>query len=111
MPVLKLLALLSWSALLLCQASLLLPALAVSHYWSLPLIAALLLPLRGLLGDRLYTYRWIGFMALVYLCIGFSELAANPALRLYGFGTAFASILLFLAAIYRARQLAMARQR
>jgi len=110
-PALKLIALLAWSGLLVCQASLLLPALAVSYYWSLPLIAALLLPLRGLLGDRLYTYRWIGFMALVYLCIGISELAANPAMRAYGFGTAFTSIVLFLAAIYRARQLAMPRRR
>ena len=81
MQTLKLIALLAWSGLLLCQLSLLMPALSISYYWSLPLIAGLLLPLRGLVTDRLYTYRWTGFMALVYFCIGISELAANPALR------------------------------
>ena len=111
MPALKVATLVSWSILLVCQLSLLLPSLAVSYYWSLPLIAALLIPLRGLLSDRLYTYRWIGFMALVYLCVGISELAVNPALRVYGFGTTAASILLFLAVIYRARQLSAAAGR
>ena len=111
MQTLKLIVLLAWLALLLCQLSLLLPAQSISYYWSLPLIAALLIPLRGLLTDRLYTYRWTGFMTLLYFCIGISELTANPDLRVYGFGTTIASIALFLAVIYRARQLATAAQR
>ncbi|MGD2170801.1 MAG: DUF2069 domain-containing protein [Gammaproteobacteria bacterium] len=102
---LKTICLASWLGLLGFQFSLLLPGLQVSYYWSLPLIAVLLMPARGLLTDRLYTYRWIGFLTLLYFCIGISELVANPELRVYGFGTTIASILLFLSAIYYARLL------
>ena len=102
---LKTICLSSWLGLLGFQFSLLLPGLQVSYYWSLPLIAALLLPAKGLLGDKLYTYRWIGFLTLLYFCVGISELFANPALRVYGLGTTMASILLFLSTIYYARLL------
>jgi len=102
---------LSWLGLQGFQLSLLLPGQQVSFYWSLPLIAALLVPLPGLLADRLYTYRWIGFLALLYLCIGVSELAANPELRVYGFGSTIASMLLFLSTIYYARHLAVTGSR
>lgn len=111
MQPLKSTCLLAWLALLGFQVSLLLPAMQVSYYWSLPLIAALLIPVRGLLTGKLYTYRWIGFMTLVYFCIGVSELVANPALRVYGFGTTISSMLLFLSAIYYARQLASRARR
>jgi uncharacterized membrane protein len=87
--------------------SLLLPSSGASYYWALPLALALLLPARGLFGGKLYTYRWIGFMTLVYFCIGVSELASGPALNYYGLGTTVSSMLLFLASIYYARYLGL----
>lgn len=102
---LKTICLASWLGLLGFQCSLLLPKLQVSYFWSLPLIALLLIPAKGLLADRLYTYRWIGFLTLLYFCVGISELVANPELRVYGFGTTIASLLLFLSTIYYARLL------
>ena len=105
----KSVSLASWLGLLGFQLSLLLPAFEVSYYWSLPLIVALLIPLPGLIADRLYTYRWIGFLTLLYFCIGISELFSNPELRVYGFVTTAASTLLFLASIYYARYLGLKR--
>lgn len=107
----KSVSLASWLGLLGFQLSLLLPAFEVSYYWCLPLIVALLIPLPGLIADRLYTYRWIGFLTLLYFCVGISELVANPDLRIYGFGTTIASILLFLSTIYYARRLALLKAR
>ena len=106
---LKLVSLVAWACLLLSQVALLLPALEISLYWSLPLIALLLIPLRGLLLARRYTYKWIGFLTLFYFCIGISELSSNPELRIYGFATTVASIALFLASIYYARYLGLRR--
>jgi len=74
------------------------------------LVLPLLIPLRGLLGDRRYTYKWIGFVTLLYFCIGISELFSNPELRLYGFATTIASTSLFLASIYYARYLGLRRE-
>ncbi len=104
---LKLISLIAWACLLLAQLGLLWPALEVSLYWSLPLIVLLLIPLRGLLRAQRYTYKWIGFLTLFYFCIGVSELAVNPALRVYGFVTTLASLGLFLASIYYARYLGL----
>ena len=101
---LKLASLLSWLGLFVLQASLLWPGSGVSVYWGLPLTAALLLPLPGLVIGKLYTYRWVGFLAMGYFCVGISELAVNPALRIYALGTTVCSVLLFLAAIYFARR-------
>ena len=99
---LKLISLIAWTCLLLSQVALLWPALEISLYWSLPLI--------GLLRARRYTYKWIGFLTLFYFCIGVSELAVNPELRLYGFATTLASLGLFLASIYYARYLGLQQQ-
>ena len=104
---LKIMSLLSWTMLLAFQLSLFWPGSGINSYWVALLVIALLVPLRGLLSERRYTYRWIGFMTLVYLGIGISELFANPALRVYGFGTAVSSMLLFLGSIYYARYLAL----
>ncbi len=102
---LKLVCLLAWLALFACQLALLWPGLEVRYFWVLLLAPPLLLPLGGLLVDRLYTYKWIGFMSLAYFCIGISELFANPPLRPYALGTLVASTALFLGSIYYARYL------
>jgi uncharacterized membrane protein len=101
---LKAASLLSWFGLLASQATLLLPGSQVSVYWSLSLVAALLVPLPGLIAGRTYTYRWIGFLMLVYFCIGISELAVDAGLRGYALGTTICSVSLFLSAIYFARR-------
>ena len=110
MPALKLTCLLSWAVLLSSQLLLFLPGSGVTLWLGIALVAALLVPLRGLVLDRLYTYRWSGFLTLVYLCIGISELVVNPGLRLYAFATVLSSLSLFLSTIYRARALAIRSQ-
>ena len=104
---LRLLSLLAWTGLFLLQASPLLTTPSPALIWPALLSVLLLLPLPGLIRNRRYTYRWIGFLALFYLCIGISELVAAPAARLYALGTTAASLLLFLASIYYARYLAI----
>lgn len=101
---LKAASLIFWFGLLAFQLSLLWPGSGVSYYWSLPLAATLLIPLPGLIRGRIYTYRWIGFLALAYFCVGISELMANPELRVYALGTTMCSTLLFFATIYFARR-------
>ncbi len=109
MPSLKTSSLASWLILFLAQLGLLWPAYEIDHYWILLLAIPLLFPLRGLLTDQRYTYRWIGFMTLFYFCIGISELVSNPQLRTYGFATTLASTSLFLSSIYYARYLGSAK--
>lgn len=104
---LKIICLLSWISLLAFQLSLFLPGSGVNVYWATLLVVALLLPGRGLISARRYTYKWIGFMTMVYFSIGISELVSNPALRVYGFGTTISSMTLFLASIYFARYLGL----
>lgn len=107
---LRLICLSSWSGLFILQLSLLLPGYQIDLYWILLLTLPLLLPLPGLWHDRLYTYRWVGFMMLLYFCVGISELVANPALQTYALGTTICSILLFLTSIYYARLLGIRNQ-
>ena len=104
---LKLSSLLAWTGLCLAQLSLLLPVFAVDYYWILLLTLPLLLPLPGLLGAKRYTYRWVGFLCLVYFCVGVSELVANPALRVYGAITTICSIGLLWSSIYYSRYLGL----
>ena len=102
MHALKLTCLLSWGVLILLQVAL---TWWVGSYWLVLLVVPLLIPLHGLLTERRYTYKWIGFLTLLYFCIGIAELVSNPQLRLYGLGTTAASTALFLASIYYARYL------
>ncbi len=102
---LKAISLIAWGGLLLAQISLFW-VMASDVYWALLATLPLILPLKGLFVDRVYTYRWIGFLALVYICLGISELVSNAELRLYAFATTICSTLLFLASIYYARYLA-----
>ena len=104
---LKLTSLLSWASLLLVQLSLLWPGHHVDLYWAALAIFPLTLQATGLWRDRRYTYKWIGFLTLVYFCIGISELVSNPELKLYALGTTLSSTVLFLATIYYARFLAV----
>jgi len=103
---LKIICLVSLCALLLAQLALLLFAGEfLNWYWALLLLLPLLLPLPGIIRDRLYTYKWIGFLTLFYFCVGISELISNPQLRIYAYFTTIFSLLLFLSSIYYTRYL------
>ena len=105
---LKAVSLLSWLVLFATQLALAAPGLGIAVYWPLLAAAPLLLPLTGLWRGRRYTYRWVGFMALAYFCLGIAELVASPGLRVYAYATTVASIGLFFASIYYARYLGVA---
>ncbi len=103
---LKLISLISISGLILIQSGL--------YFWlqtEAKLIIAglltvpLLIPLKGLISNRRYTFKWIGFLTLLYFCIGVSESFANPALRLYSVLTIIFSVALFSSSIYYSRYL------
>jgi uncharacterized membrane protein len=100
----------SWASLLAMQIALPWMTNPQGSYWLLSLVLPLLIPFRGLLSNQRYTYKWIGFLTMFYFCIGISVLVSNPQLRLYGFGTSIASMLLFLASIYYARYLGLQRR-
>ncbi len=100
---LKILCLASWLVLFVCQLSLLWPALDIDLYWVALAALPLLFPLPGLLSGRRYTYKWVGFLMLLYFCVGVSESMANPALRGYGIVTTMASLALCLGAVYYTR--------
>ena len=102
---LKVISLLSWISLLAFQLSLFWPASGFNRYLAACLVIVLLIPARGLLSSKVYTYKWIGFLTMAYLTCGISVLASIPELRIYGFGTTFSSMLLFMASIYYARYL------
>lgn len=103
---LKLLTLSSLSLLFLNQLALVF-LLQQESAWLIASLAAapLLLPLYGLIGDRRYTYKWVGFLTLFYLAIGVSEAFSNPTLRIYGVLNIAASCLMFVSSIYYSRYL------
>ena len=101
---LKITVLLSWITLLMAQLSLL---VLVDHpAWSIVATVPLLIPIVGLFKDKLYTYKWFGFLTLLYFCVGISELVANPDLRIYALVTLVCSVSLLFASIYYVRYLA-----
>ena len=101
---LKLTVLLSWITLLVAQVSLF---VLVEHpAWAIIATIPLILPIIGLFKDKLYTYKWFGFLTLLYFCIGISELVANPALRIYALVTLICSVTLLFGSIYYVRFLA-----
>ena len=104
---LKLTSLLTWASLLLFQLSLLWPSYQIDLYWVALVVFPLTLPATGLWREQRYTYKWIGFLTLIYFCIGISELVSNPELRLYALGTTLSSTILFLATVYYARFLSV----
>ncbi|MFT5502734.1 MAG: putative membrane protein [Gammaproteobacteria bacterium] len=103
---LKVVSLISLAGLFFSQSTLLFVSNSDNLLiWTLILILPLLLPVKGLLRDNRYTYKWIGFLTLFYFCIGVSELVSSPAFRLYALLTLTFSIGLFLSSIYYTRYL------
>lgn len=103
---LKICCIVALTGLLLSQLGLLFSQTSLSEpYWVALLALPLLVPFKGLLVDRLYTYKWTGFLALFYFCVGVSELVSNPLLRHYAYFTTLSSMLLFIASIYYAKYL------
>ena len=96
------------AGLLLCQLGLFLwQKESVNLYLILILSLPLLLPIKGLIENRRYTYKWIGFLTLFYFCVGISELVTNPDLRIYALLTILFSTVLFIASIYYSRYLSV----
>jgi uncharacterized membrane protein len=103
---LKSICLVALSGLVFCQLSLfLIPVNPLDPYWIILLTLPLLLPYKGLISDRLYTYKWIGFLCLFYFSVGISELVSNPELKIYAYLTTIFSTVLFVSSIYYSRYL------
>ena len=104
---LKLICTLSLAGLLLCQLGLFIWLNSINLYWILGLSLPLLFPIKGLIENRVYTYKWIGFLTLFYICVGVSELISNPELKIYALLTTLFSTLLFVSSIYYSRYLSI----
>ena len=103
---LKVISLLSLGGLMVSQASLIWWLEGMTGWVAAALLGLpLLLPLRGLLIGRLYTFKWIGFVTLFYVAIGISESFTTPQLRIYGILTLVFSCSLFISSIYYSRYL------
>ncbi len=74
------------------------------------LVFPLLLPVRGVIANRHYTFKWTGFLTLLYFCIGVSEAFVNPEHRLYSSLTLLFSCLLFFTSIYYSRYLRLGKK-
>lgn len=103
---LKIVSLIAITALIICQISLLFWLQHESRYIiSGILTLPLLFPLKGLISSNRYTFKWTGFVTLIYFSIGVSETFANPDLRLYGTLNLLFSCILFISSIYYSRYL------
>lgn len=103
---LKLTSLISISGLIFSQLGLMFwlvndYRIAIACGLTLPL----LIPVKGLLNNRRYTYKWVGFLTFIYLAIGISESFSNPELRPYSILTIVFSCLLFISSVYYSRYL------
>ena len=65
----------------------------------LVMLIPLLLPTPGLLRAHRYTYKWTGFVALLYFVFGVDSIAAGGVSRVLGLFEVAASLGLFLACI------------
>lgn len=107
---LKIISLIAVTGQILNQLSLLYWIEGNIRYILAPAFAIpLLIPLSGMIRERLYTYRWTGFLTMMYFLIGVSESFTNPDLRIYGVLTLVFSISLFLSSIYYSRYLGIRR--
>lgn len=103
---LKLISLGSLGGLILCQLGLMFwlhtdYRFIISSLLTIPL----LIPLKGLWQDKRYTFKWVGFLTLLYFSVGISESFSNPALQFYGLVSIICSCLLFISSIYYSRYL------
>ena len=69
----------------------------------LVMVSPLLVPLRGLLHGKPYTYAWTSLLALLYFAHGLVEAYVNPAERLYASAEALLALGLFAASVLFAR--------
>lgn len=60
----------------------------------------LLLPLRGLLHDKLYTYKWVNFLAIFYFVHGVVEAYSNPTDRVLALLEVLFSVMFFMGSVY-----------
>jgi len=67
------------------------------------IIAPLLLPLKGLLNEKPYTYAWTSFIILIYFIHGVVEAWANENERILASIEIYLSIQVYIGAIYYAR--------
>lgn len=109
---LKLISLVSIVALIGCQLGLVLwlnndYRYFISGILSLPL----LFPLKGLFSNKRYTFKWTGFLTMLYFSIGVSESFANPDLQIYGALNILLSGILFVSSIYYSRYLRIIEQK
>jgi len=87
----------------MCQLALFING--VSVWWVIALLVPLIMPIAGVWRNRLYTFKWIGFLTMLYFSIGVSESVMNPDLKLYGMITTIFSMILFVSSIYQVRYL------
>ena len=65
----------------------------------------LLIPVKGLISNRRYTFKWTGFLTMLYFSIGVSESFANPDLQVYSALNILLSGILYVSSIYYSRYL------
>ena len=63
----------------------------------------LLLPMRGLLNNKTYTYQWASFLSLAYFAHGISEMSAYPDIWYAGLFEVITSIIMYLGCVMYAR--------
>jgi len=63
----------------------------------------LLLPMRGLLNNKTYTYQWASFLSLAYFAHGISEMSAYPDFWYAGLFEVITSVIMYLGCVIYAR--------
>lgn len=63
----------------------------------------LLLPMRGLLNNKTYTYQWASFLTLAYFAHGISEMSAYPDIWYAGLFEVITSVIMYLGCVMYAR--------
>lgn len=63
----------------------------------------LVLPMRGLLRNKLYTYQWASFLSLAYFAHGISEISAYPDIWYAGLIETLSSFMMYSGCVMYAR--------